>query len=209
MNAGGCDTLNDMRLCRIISGGQTGVDRGALDAALVAGFPCGGWCPADRFAEDGEIPERYPLTPVPGAVLGPAGERSAREIATQYRARTLKNVQDSDGTVILYRQTLSGGTLMTQKLCLRERRPLIALDAERLTALRAADAVVRFSEEHEIRALNVAGPRASGWAQGYSYSLRVIGEVIARAPQLSSEAGAESSEAITLIDHANAARPKR
>ena len=54
-----------MTLSKIISGGQTGVDRGALDAALVAGFACGGWCPADRGAEDGTIPERYPLTPLP------------------------------------------------------------------------------------------------------------------------------------------------
>jgi Circularly permutated YpsA SLOG family len=172
-----------MKLEKIISGGQTGVDRGALDAALVAGFPCGGWCPADRFAEDGEIPERYPLTPLPGAAFEPSTARTAREIAEQYRARTLKNVQDSDGTVILYRETLSGGTLMTQKLCLREKRPLIALDAKQLTALRAADAVVRFSEEYAIHVLNVAGPRASGWAKGYTYSIRVIGEVIACASQ--------------------------
>ena len=53
-----------MALTRIVSGGQTGVDRGALDAALAAGFPCGGWCPADRAAEDGAIPVRYPLTPL-------------------------------------------------------------------------------------------------------------------------------------------------
>lgn len=74
-----------MTLQKIISGGQTGADRGALDAALEARVPCGGWCPADRSAEDGSIPDRYPLTPLP--VGG-------------YRARTLKNVEDSDGTVI-------------------------------------------------------------------------------------------------------------
>jgi len=61
-----------MALTKNVSGGQTGVDRGALDAALVAGFACGGWCPADRSAEDGEIAERYPLTPLPEGRRKPA-----------------------------------------------------------------------------------------------------------------------------------------
>jgi hypothetical protein len=46
---------------KIISGGQTGADRAALDAAIIHGIPCGGWCPKIRRAEDGPIPERYPL----------------------------------------------------------------------------------------------------------------------------------------------------
>src|ERR1700744_1038425 len=105
-----------MALIKIISGGQTGVDRGALDAALVAGFACGGWCPADRGAEGGVIPERYPLTPRPADAIGVSQKSEARHLAEQYRARTLKNVQDSDGTLILYSGTLSGGILLTQKL---------------------------------------------------------------------------------------------
>jgi hypothetical protein len=72
---------------KIISGGQTGVDRGALDAALEASFPCGGWCPKGRKAEDGPIPARYPLKEMDG----PA-----------YRLRTERNVRDSDGTLILF-----------------------------------------------------------------------------------------------------------
>jgi hypothetical protein len=97
-----------MTLKQIISGGQTGVDRGALDAALEAQFPCGGWCPADRAAEDGPIPAHYPLTP-----LARGG----------YRERTRQNVLDSDGTVILYRSTLTGGTLLTWNLCRRDSPP--------------------------------------------------------------------------------------
>ena len=73
---------------RIISGGQTGVDRGALDAALAAAFPCGGWCPAGRKAEDGVIAARYPLQEL---------------TRTGYPDRTLRNVRDSDGTLILHR----------------------------------------------------------------------------------------------------------
>jgi hypothetical protein len=175
-----------MTLQKIVSGGQTGVDRGALDAALVAGFPCGGWCPPNREAEDGPIPERYPLTPLPSQEIGgkrskhseTSPERTAREVAEEYRARTLKNVQDSDATVILFRDTLSGGALLTHKLCLREKKPFIALDAKGMTRLRAADAIARFVEEHEIRVLNVAGPRLSGWPQGYAFALGAIGAVI-------------------------------
>src|ERR1700733_1463500 len=166
-----------MGLMKIVSGGQTGVDRAALDAALMAGFPCGGGCPAGRLVEDGEIPERYPLTPLPdefatgkwqrtqvreagqsqspdspapgeGGTPEESGQmRSMRNVAEGYRARTLKNVQDSDGTVILYSGTLSGGTLLTRNLCVREKKPFVALDARQLTALRAAGAISRFLEE--------------------------------------------------------------
>jgi hypothetical protein len=168
-----------MALSKIVSGGQTGVDRGALDAALVAGFACGGWCPADRAAEDGEIPERYPLTPLPDPIVARVSQVGAtRQVAEQYRARTLKNVQDSDGTVILYSGSLSGGALLTQKLCTREKKTIIVLDAQEMTKLRAADAVARFVDEHGICVLNVAGPRLSGWPQGYAFALRVISAVI-------------------------------
>jgi hypothetical protein len=168
-----------MALTKIISGGQTGVDRGALDAGLVAGFACGEWCPADRGAEDGEIPERYPLTPLPSADNSSKSEvRAVRQVAEQNWARTLKNVQDSDGTVILFSGTLSGGTLLTQKLCVRENKPFIALDAQAMTKLRAAGAIARFVEEHGIGVLNVAGPRLSGWPAGYSFALGVVGAVI-------------------------------
>jgi hypothetical protein len=168
-----------MGLVKILSGGQTGVDRAALDAALVAGFPCGGWCPPGRQAEDGEIPERYPLTELPD-VEGASVVKTTRQVAEGYRARTLKNLQDSDGMVILFNGNLSGGTLLTRNLCVREKKPFITLDARRLSALRAADAILQFLEEQAIEVLNVAGPRASGWPEGYAFSLRVIGEVISR-----------------------------
>ena len=168
-----------MALTKIVSGGQTGVDRGALDAALVAGFECGGWCPSNRGAEDGVIPDRYPLTLLPptDAFLA-SDDLSARQVAEQYRARTLKNVQTSDGTAILYSGTLSGGTLLTQMLCGREKKPVMALDAQKMTKLRAAGAIAKFVEEHGISVLNVAGPRLSGWPAGYRFALGVVGAVI-------------------------------
>jgi len=141
------------------------------DAALVAGFirhlmphpapkrcspygrssplrgvvPCGGWCPPDREAEDGPIPVRYPLRPLPVEEIsalrskdgGASAARTARQIAERYRARTLKNVQDSDGPVILFSGTLSGGTLLTRNLCVREKKLFVALDAKAMRELRA------------------------------------------------------------------------
>src|SRR5882724_8012234 len=103
-----------MTLWRIVSGGQTGVDRGALDAALAAGLESGGWAPGDRSAEDGIIPDRYPL------ILLPEGG---------YRERTRLNVVDSDGTAILYDESLTEGTRLTRNLCALLNRPYILINA--------------------------------------------------------------------------------
>ena len=153
-----------MTLEKIVSGGQSGVDRAALDAALSAGFPCGGWVPHDRMAEDGIIPERYPMT-----VLPKGG----------YRQRTRLNVSDSDGTAILYKETLTGGTRLTRNLCALLKRPYILINAAEIADPKsAAEAIVEFMEENKIATLNVAGPRASGWRNGYAFTLAVIGDVI-------------------------------
>jgi hypothetical protein len=152
-------------LIKIVSGGQTGVDRGALDAALAAGFACGGWCPGDRAAEDGAIPDRYPLMPLPNG---------------SYRARTRLKVVDSDGTAILYYESLSGGTRLTRNLCALLKRPYVLVDARQMSESEGVAAVIAFVEKHVIRTLNVAGPRASGWKEGYAFSLAVVGGVIAR-----------------------------
>src|SRR5215510_8956312 len=117
-----------MALTRIVSGGQTGVDRGALEAALDQDFPCGGWCPQGRMAEDGIIPERYPLA----------------ELAGGYEERTLRNVLDSDGTAILHAGPLEGGTLHTMRRCQEHRRPCKVIDAEHLTPEGAAREIFTF-----------------------------------------------------------------
>jgi len=94
---------------KIISGGQTGVDRGALDASLKNNFSCGGWCPKGRLAEDGIIHKKYPLNEM---------------IDTTYSSRTKQNVIDSDGTLIIFPGTLSGGTLLTRQIANELSKPL-------------------------------------------------------------------------------------
>ena len=99
-------------------------------------------------------------------------------IGSGYRQRMVKNVVNSDGTAILFNQTLSGGTLFTHDVCRRERKPFIVLDATRTSEAAATKAIVRFIEEHEIKVLNVAGPRLSRWAAGYRFALDVVTGVI-------------------------------
>ncbi len=156
---------------RIVSGAQTGVDRAALDSALRHGIDCGGWCPEGRQAEDGPIPAAYPVIELAGC---------------GYSERTLKNVQDSDGTVIIYFGTLSGGTEKTLRFCLDEGRPYLLLDATEIASSRAAERIVEFYRQLEGERLNFAGPRASGEAAAYGYTreavdgfLHLIGDISA------------------------------
>jgi hypothetical protein len=128
---------------RVVSGGQTGVDRAALDAAMALGLPVGGWCPSGRRAEDGPIPDRYPLK-----------EASSPDSAE----RTECNVRDSDATLILHRGPITGGTRLTAELARRYARPLLCRDLG--DPIDPAD-VVHWLRLNRIRALNCAGPRES------------------------------------------------
>lgn len=128
---------------KIVSGGQTGVDRGALDAAISVGIPHGGWCPRGRRAEDGPIPPRYQLH----ETGSPA-----------YRVRTEQNVLESDGTLILHGGRLAGGTDLTRRLALQHEKPCLVVD---LLHSPDAEAVRQWIVSHRITTLNVAGPRES------------------------------------------------
>ena len=95
------------------------------------------------------------------------------------RQRTRQNVLDSDGTCILYYESLKGGSRLTRNLCALERKPYILLNARETTdPIVAAGRILKFIEERGIQVLNVAGPRASGWAEGYRFALGVVGQVI-------------------------------
>jgi hypothetical protein len=128
---------------RIVSGGQTGVDRGALDAAIARGVPHGGWCPRGRRAEDGTIPAIY---------------RLMETDSPKYAVRTRRNVVDSDATLILHRGPFGGGTELTRRLAERHGRPCLLVDLESPPTLAT---VRRWLAKHQVEVLNVAGPRES------------------------------------------------
>lgn len=146
-------------MLKIVSGAQTGVDRAALDAALKKNVPCGGWCPAGRKAEDGTIPELYPVEE-----LKDGG----------YSERTIKNVQDSDGTVIIYFGHPSGGTEETLRYCLNEKKPYLLIDGLEVSTGRAAERIIEFLRVSPGGILNFAGPRASSEPRAYKYTTKVV-----------------------------------
>ena len=145
----------------IVSGGQTGVDRAALDAALDVGIDCGGWCPHGRRAEDGVIPARYPVH---------------ETAAADYQTRTRRNVRDSDGTLILNRGPLQGGPALTARVTGRYAKPCLIVELDGTADPRTATLWI---EEHHIRVLNVAGPRESKRPGIHALALRYLRRLLA------------------------------
>jgi hypothetical protein len=138
-----------VREITIVSGGQTGADRAALDFALEFGLAHGGWCPRGRRAEDGEIDERYGLTETP---------------SHRYDQRTRWNVRDSDATVVFsIAREVSGGTALTLAVAEQQGKPYLHLASEAVVAgeLDPVPELLDFLAEHRVSRLNVAGPRAS------------------------------------------------
>jgi hypothetical protein len=144
---------------KIISGGQTGVDRAALDAAMKHGLECGGWCPGGRLDEFGRIPDRYPLKELEGG---------------SFAERTLQNVKDSDGTVVIYFGQLRGGTAFTVQCCIEQKCPHQLIDAAKTSPEDAAKLLVDLVRADKIFILNVAGPRQSEWEDGYDFTFRAL-----------------------------------
>ncbi len=127
---------------KIISGGQTGVDRAGLDVAIAMGIEHGGWCPKDRMSEDGTIPSRYELIEI-------------RE--RDYRVRTEKNVVESDATLILIESQLRSGTALTRRFCIEHDVIFLVVNITRETP----DRIAEWLSETKPLILNVAGPRES------------------------------------------------
>jgi hypothetical protein len=146
---------------KIISGGQTGADRAALDWAVENGIPHGGWCPKGRRAEDGPIDSRYQLKETP---------------SSDSVQRTEWNVRDSDGTVIFsIGERLSEGSLATLEFAVKHRKPHLHLSAA--SKGNAASELRQWIEQNNIRVLNVAGPRASKEPQVAGFVKEVLDKV--------------------------------
>lgn len=146
----------------IISGGQTGVDRAALDAALEGKFPCGGWCPKGRKAEDGPLHERYPLKETK---------------SSDYRVRTERNLKEADATLVLTWGEPTGGTALTIKLAQKHEKPSLVLDLEQRNQ-DMATTIHDWIEKNNIRILNVAGPRESKVPGIHKMAKNVLAELI-------------------------------
>jgi len=135
------------RFCQhIVSGGQTGADRGALDFAIRCGYTHGGWVPKGRQAEDGKIPLKYQLTEL---------------VDGGYRQRTRRNVEDSDGTLIVNTRVLDGGTLATLEFARQLGKPHCVVQVDAGFTEDVTTSVLAWLRENPIKTLNVAGPRES------------------------------------------------
>jgi predicted Rossmann fold nucleotide-binding protein DprA/Smf involved in DNA uptake len=148
-----------MSIERIVSGGQTGVDRAALDLALELGINAGGWAPKGRMAEDGPLPERYRMTETPSD--DPA-------------QRTEWNVRDSEATLIISDGELNGGSALTAELAARLRRPRFHADLSKKTMTELIDEIGAWLAANHFRVLNIAGPRLSKDPDIYDKARRVL-----------------------------------
>src|SRR5262245_34466513 len=156
-------------LSKIISGGQTGADRAALDWAIRRGIQHGGWCPKGRKAEDGTIDQRYNLVETP---------------SDDYSQRTEWNVRDSDATAVFsILRELRGGSLLTIELAEQYNKPVIHLFQEDRQANHAQE-LRSFTEKFRISILNVAGPRASDEPGVYQFMSRVLDQALGGAWRL-------------------------
>ena len=144
----------------IISGGQTGVDRAALDFALQNNIACGGWCPKGRKAEDGIIPSHYPLK-----------ENNSGD----YKSRTTRNVRDSDGSLIIINKIPDAGTRLTIKTAKQLKKEIFIQDISK--DIKRED-FQKFLLILNIKALNIAGPRESNSPGIYNQCFKVLFELI-------------------------------
>ncbi|MGD8962413.1 MAG: putative molybdenum carrier protein [Desulfobacterales bacterium] len=147
---------------KIISGGQTGADRAALDAAIKLSIPHGGWIPRGRLTEAGPLSDEYNLTEMP---------------SSSYPLRTEQNVIESSGTLIISHGRLSEGSDYTRKMAIKHQRPWLHIDLNQTPAFKAANIIRLWLDENQIEILNVAGPRASKDAKIYSAVLKLIESV--------------------------------
>ncbi len=152
-----------MTILKIISGGQTGVDRAALDVAIELGVRHGGWVPEGRKAEDGIISNKYNLQEL---------------CSSNYDNRTQKNVVGSDGTLIITRGGIKNGSKLTLKLVMQHGLPYFHFDLNNMDVFFGAKSISSWISRNKIQILNIAGPRASQDEDIYMDSTVLIKMVI-------------------------------
>jgi hypothetical protein len=152
---------------KIISGGQSGADQAALDAAISRDFPYGGWLPKGRKTENGPLPHNY--------IMSELG-------SGDYRKRTEKNVLDSDGTLIVSHGELTGGSLLTLVLAEKHNRPCLHVDCLVGSITNRLEKVFQWLQDNRIEVLNVAGPRQSGDPQIYQVVRELIEGILSLSP---------------------------
>jgi len=158
-------TLYGNMVNKIISGGQTGADRAALDVAIQLGISHGGWIPKGRLTENGKLEDKYHL----------------KEMASpNYNKRTEQNVIDSDGTLIISHGKPTGGSEYTREMAILHGRPWLHIDLNRTESFQAAKQIISWLGEHEIEVLNVAGPRASKDSAIYPATFDILESVFCR-----------------------------
>ncbi len=148
-----------MTIHKIISGGQSGVDRSALDFSLQNNINCGGWCPNGRWAEDGIIPSKYPLV---------------ETVETETIYRTMKNIESSNGTLILYNKSMDKGTKQTLNYAQKLNVPVLNID---LSKKISENILQNWIRTHKLKTLNIAGPRESNSPGIYHESLDFLNKM--------------------------------
>jgi hypothetical protein len=178
-------------MVKILSGGQTGVDRAALDAALACGLRTGGWCPAGRRAEDGVIPLRYALTETP---------------SVKYPQRTAWNVRDSDATLILTLGELDSGSKLTAEVAHRLGKPCIIATLDSYPQLVELPERLPFGPAELV--VNVAGPRESRcpgiYARAFGFLVTVYRGLQAAKPRYKVAGGPMMHKAVDARSRAGA-----
>lgn len=179
---------------KIVSGGQTGADQAGLDVAIELGIPHGGWVPKGRKTEAGRLPDHYRV----------------KEISSvSYPQRTLMNIIDSDGTLIVSHGKLSGGSALTKALAAKHRRPCLHINLDDLALPDAAAAITNWLDAREIRVLNVAGSRASEDPAVYEETKQLLKLVVGQSsPASLEEAVQRLSSFLSLKDKARIAKMK-
>ena len=175
---------------KIISGGQTGADRAALDVARKFGIPHGGWIPKGRKTEKGPLPEIYKLKEMP---------------TDSYEARTEQNVLDSDGTLIVARRKLTGGTDYTRHMTLKHKKQLLGIDLNLIGHFDAASLAASWIKLQKVQVLNVAGPRASEDTQIYADVVIILEKVV----QILTEEDRKSQIALKHPDKGRPSEPPK